>query len=291
MLKNSYALIFIFITLSAHANSLYDLEKSRLDIENTRSQLVFDISDTEKKILINQQAIIEKKSELAQFFKTDRQLKSFGFGGLLAVQSASQFENNIRIFEKIKNKNVNSLRELKYYSEDLSGQKKSLSEKQVALQKTESELAHQMNNLAEAELKALQNMLLTNEKSLLKSKGQLLPPARGAGPILTENKSINNQFIFVTKGITYKTKLGADIQAVGPGKIIFRDHVKYWGESIIIEHEGDYYSVYTNLKNCSVEKNQEVHQGEKIGEAAKNEFYFELRNKNIAVNALKWIRN
>lgn len=291
MPKTNWLLSIIFFAGSVHANLLYDLEKKKLDIENMRSQLVFEISDTEKKVLINQQAIVEKKSELAQFFKTDRQLKSFGFGGILAVQSERQFQTNIRIFEKIKSKNINSLRELKFYSEDLSYQKKLLSEKQQSLQKTNAELAKQIENLAEAEIRVLQNMLLTNEKSLLKSKGQLLPPTRAVPIVLTENKAVSNQFAYITKGLMYKTKLGADIQAVGPGKIIFRDHIKYWGESIIIEHEGDYYSVYTNLKNCSFQKNQEIHQGEKIGEAAKNEFYFELRNKNIVLNALKWIRN
>ena len=291
MLKNKKAVIFIFIAFSANANSLYELEKNKLDIENTKVQLASEIFDTEKKISINQQAITEKKMELAQFFKTDRQLKSFEFGGLLAVQSRVQFENNIKIFEKIKNKNINSLRELKYYSEDLMSQKKTFTEKQDLYQKTDAELTAQIKKLADAEKQAIEKMLLTNENSLLVSKGHLASPAEGLPVFLIEDNGAGQQFGSITKGLTFKTKIGSNIRAVGRGKIIFRDHIKYWGESIIIEHAGDYYSVYTNLKNCSAEINQEIHQGEKIGETAKDQFYFELRNKNIALNAMKWIRN
>ena len=298
MTKLNYLIFFtLFIGLmsSTFANTLYDLDKIHFENQTLRQDLANDVENTKNKIQLNQAAIRERKQDLVQFIRADRQLNKFQFGGAMAAENRQLLNRNLNIFEKIKEKNLSILRELKYYSEDLDREQKSLTEKIRDLAVAEKKLLNDETKLVAQEKDSLQKILAEKKDSLLIHKGQLSPPIAG------ENANIKydfgsefggkNQYSVNHRGITYTSTLGQNVQAVGPGKIIFRDHIKYWGESVIVQHAGDYYSVYTNLKHCRIELNQTVSQSEKIGETASPEFYFELRNQNVAIDPKKWIRN
>jgi septal ring factor EnvC (AmiA/AmiB activator) len=293
-MKTKYLILIIFtFPALTRANLLFELEKKRYENEVAKSELLNEIESAKKKIEINESVISEKKRTLAKFLKADQQLKQFEFGGLLAVEKPAQLNRNLKIFEILKNENLNSLRELKYFSQDLLIQKKELQKKVANLDIVTQQLIKQETDLKVTEKETLKKLISEKENSLLRSKGFLSTPVPSTQLIAQFGLQFDtkNKFSRFQKGLLYSTQTGQIVRAIGPGKIIFRDPIKYWGESIIIEHPGDYFSVYTNLKNCRVEVGQDVTQEDKLCETNKDEFYFELRNQSIAINPQNWIRN
>jgi len=92
--------------------------------------------------------------------------------------------------------------------------------------------------------------------------------------------------------ITIAAKEGAPVLAVASGTVIFSNSLKDYGETIIIKHQDNYATVYTNLSGRIAQVDDKVKKGsriaflgktEKKGEASLN---FEIRHKNKARNPL-----
>jgi murein DD-endopeptidase MepM/ murein hydrolase activator NlpD len=93
-------------------------------------------------------------------------------------------------------------------------------------------------------------------------------------------------------GIKIGAREGTPVLAAASGTVIFSAHLKDYGETIIIKHEDNYSTVYTNLSNRMVKVDDQVTKGgriafpgkpEKKGEAYLN---FEIRYQNKARNPL-----
>lgn len=80
------------------------------------------------------------------------------------------------------------------------------------------------------------------------------------------------------------------VLAAGDGVVIRSELLKYYGETIIIQHAEDYATVYANLAVRAVDLKSRVKKGDRIGFIGKlpgNEamyLYFEIRHKNKAKN-------
>jgi lipoprotein NlpD len=92
--------------------------------------------------------------------------------------------------------------------------------------------------------------------------------------------------------ITIAAKEGAPVLAAASGTVIFSNSLKDYGETIIIKHQDNYATVYTNLSGRIAQVDDKVKKGsriaflgktEKKGEASLN---FEIRHKNKARNPL-----
>ena len=94
-----------------------------------------------------------------------------------------------------------------------------------------------------------------------------------------------------TFAATRENSESLSVQAVGPGTVIFRDVLNHWGESIILQHDGGYYSVYANVKSCTVQLDQKVQMSEKMCESTSDDLYFELRHFKITINPKNWIKD
>ncbi len=283
----------MFFCVNLNAKTLYELEKLRSENTTQQLDLITEIQLIQKKMSDTQFAIKEKKSDLIKFIKADQQLNKFQFGGLMAIESLPLLSRNLDVFQKIKLQNINSLREYKFASTELQQQQQILISAKENLVSLNRQLLEQEEQILATEKETVSALRNEKKDSLLIYKGTLSTPVQNSNlkSSFGAYSDPKNQYSVFRKGLTFNCKIHHYVQAVGPGKIIFRDRIKYWGESIIIQHAGDYYSVYTNLTNCTVENNQNVSQGEKICETNGAEFYFELRNQNIAINPKNWIRN
>jgi lipoprotein NlpD len=82
------------------------------------------------------------------------------------------------------------------------------------------------------------------------------------------------------------------VQAAAGGTVIFSAALKEYGETIIIKHEDDYATVYTNLGIRTVRGDVRVKKGDRIAflgkavDKAEPFLYFEIRHKNKARNPL-----
>jgi septal ring factor EnvC (AmiA/AmiB activator) len=128
--------------------------------------------------------------------------------------------------------------------------------------------------------------------SFLGSRGRMQKPAQG---IITQGfgqQKFNNVTIF-NPGINIKTAPGANVYAVYGGKV---SKVIYLVNSytIIIRH-GEYFSIYSKLKNASVAAGQEVTARQSIGTVATDitedltEMQFQIWKGGTPVNPSGWI--
>lgn len=128
--------------------------------------------------------------------------------------------------------------------------------------------------------------------SFLGSRGRLQKPAKG---IVTQGfgqQKYNNVTVF-NPGINIKTEPGASVSAVYGGKVskvIFLVN----SYTVIIRH-GEYFSIYSKLKNVSVSAGQEVQARQTIGTVATDqsdgitEMQFQIWKGGTPVNPSGWI--
>jgi lipoprotein NlpD len=93
-------------------------------------------------------------------------------------------------------------------------------------------------------------------------------------------------------GIKIAAPEGAPVSAAAGGAVIFSAHLKDYGETIILKHDNDYATVYTQLGQRLVKRDDRMKKGDKIATLARSEIKgdgllnFEIRYKNKARNPL-----
>ena len=98
-----------------------------------------------------------------------------------------------------------------------------------------------------------------------------------------------NAYAFLIRGLLFATASHEKIRAVGPGKVIFRDPIPYWGETLIVQHDDNYFSVYAGL-DTEIKLEDQLKMNDVIGSATRNEFYFELRHFENPINPKLWLK-
>lgn len=128
------------------------------------------------------------------------------------------------------------------------------------------------------------------EATLAALKGRLPYPVSGT-VVSGFGKSYNrktNLFTF-QKGITLEAPPSAQVAAVAAGKVVFAGPLKNYGLIAIVEHPGQYYTLYGQMGSVAVSIGNPVRQGDVLGKTAGEPIYFEIRNKNVAINPIQWL--
>lgn len=81
-------------------------------------------------------------------------------------------------------------------------------------------------------------------------------------PLPVPDSLIIRSFADSLTGLELATAQGAEVLAVDEGRVVF---VREEGDTVIIQHSNQYVSIYAKLTSTSVELNQWVKAGEKIG--------------------------
>ena len=93
-------------------------------------------------------------------------------------------------------------------------------------------------------------------------------------------------------GIRISAKEGTPVLAAAGGTVARSDSYKFFGETIIIKHEDEYWTVYYNLGSKIVRAGDKVKKGSQIAQLEKSDrqgdayINFEIRYKNKARNPL-----
>lgn len=96
-------------------------------------------------------------------------------------------------------------------------------------------------------------------------------------------------------GVEIRGRRGGKVKAAAKGKVVMASEIDGRGPSIIIEHEGGFYSVYGHLNSIRVQEGDEVINGEEIGEvgdiASLNGFklYFQVSQGTQTIDPLQWL--
>jgi len=86
------------------------------------------------------------------------------------------------------------------------------------------------------------------------------------------------------------------VRTIYDGVVVFSDYVRSYGDTIIIEHPGKYYTLYSHLKERFVFSGNRVKKGDiigivgKTGLREKKSLYFSLRKGVSPLNPLKWLK-
>lgn len=96
-------------------------------------------------------------------------------------------------------------------------------------------------------------------------------------------------------GIDIQTRAGSTIQAVYTGRILYADWFKGYGNMLIIDHGGNYYTVYAHLQKMLKRKGDHVNTGEDIATAGDTgsfmgpALHFEIRHHGKPLDPMQWI--
>lgn len=136
----------------------------------------------------------------------------------------------------------------------------------------------------------------SNITGFSKLKGRLKMPVRGK--IITRYGKVKHpEFKTVTfnNGIEIKAKYGASVRTVYGGSVAFIGWLRGYGEVMIVDNGGGFYTLYAYLSESLKEKGDAVKKGDviaKVGEKGTGDgaaLYFEIREKGVPRDPEPWL--
>jgi septal ring factor EnvC (AmiA/AmiB activator) len=94
-------------------------------------------------------------------------------------------------------------------------------------------------------------------------------------------------FVF-HKGLSFRSAPGQTTTSVADGTVVYAGPLKNYGSVVILEHSGGYYTLYGNLNSVAVQKGDLVKTEQGLGLTSDVPLYFEIRNRNVAVDPSPW---
>lgn len=92
----------------------------------------------------------------------------------------------------------------------------------------------------------------------------------------------------VRQGVLFSSALGAAVGAIAPGSVIFAGPFRSYGQVVIVDHGGGFFSVYGELGEILKEKGDQVRKSEKLASAGR-QVYLEIRRGTDALNPADWL--
>ncbi len=198
------------------------------------------------------------------------------------VQDRTQWERAISEVEKKKEE----IERVKTEKQDLL---KSIQTQKVVHRRVVGELEERAKSLQGLidKLETEKKLRAYKEPKVQISKGKLLPPVEGKVLSLFRERGQN--------GIEIQAAFGTNIQAVLPGKVLYSDWFKGFGNVMIIDHGDHTFSVSGYASQLLKKAGDIVSQGEviaQVGSAGSLKgpcLYFEIRYQGKPQDPLSWI--
>jgi len=235
--------------------------------------------DTIRSLLIQ---IGRQKLELEAVLRKKRRLKRDREKTLASVRSKKKKEQrelvNIRKSQK----------DLKVY----------LTEKQAGVKQLEDIIKKIQEDIArsEREERIRKQQMVLKSKEFPKLKGQLQWPAEGR--VVTKfGRQWNPKLKTTTEnpGIDIKGKPGSQIRSVLGGVVTTITFIRGFGTTIIIDHGGGFYTVYSHVTNVETNEDSQVRSGDVIaymgdsGSINGSQLHFEIWGQGKKLNPEYWL--
>ena len=233
------------------------------------------VINSDFQILENQSSDLEKFKTLEQELKKEIQTKT-----ILEAKLNDQIRHN----KKESQKKESLLKDIQ--------QQKKLSLAMIeSLTQAEKKLDKKVKNIQKDEVSPSGN------DSFSSYQGRLMLPVPGKiiskfGPLRTgDYKSFTFQ-----KGIDIKVKKGETVKSVFNGKVLFAQWLKGYGNLLVIDHGGNYYTLYAHVEEIFKQKGETVKTGEIIATAGDTGsikgtcLHFEIRHHGKAVDPMNWLK-
>jgi septal ring factor EnvC (AmiA/AmiB activator) len=128
-------------------------------------------------------------------------------------------------------------------------------------------------------------------------RGRLAWPADGR-VVAEYGPQVNPRFGTKTfrNGIDIEASEGSNIAAVFPGHVVYTGWFRGYGNLIIVDHGGEYYTIYAHAADIRVTEGDDVKQGQIIGTVGDTgslqgpRLYFEVRHEGKPQDPAHWLR-
>ncbi|MBI5485507.1 MAG: peptidoglycan DD-metalloendopeptidase family protein [Deltaproteobacteria bacterium] len=148
-----------------------------------------------------------------------------------------------------------------------------------------------------SKLKPLAELPPVPDRGFASQKGRMSLPVRGE--ILESfGKHKHPEFNSYTfsKGLSISSSAGTDIKVIYDGTVIFADYFKGFGNMVIVDHGGGYFSLYAHAARIAKRVGAEVSRHETIASVGDVDstkgaiLYFEIRHQGKPVDPAAWVR-
>ncbi len=125
-------------------------------------------------------------------------------------------------------------------------------------------------------------------------KGKLRLPTRGE--LASRFGTPREEGGTTWKGLFIKAAPGEDVKAIAPGRVVFADWMRGFGNLLIVDHGAEYLSIYGNNETVYKQAGENVASGDivaRVGNSGGNPetgLYFEVRFKGAPFDPLSWIK-
>ena len=200
----------------------------------------------------------------------------------------------------LKNNALKSLDRKKKYQEKLLSD---LKKEQASIRQEINKQTNQINALETLRKSIIESKKKYDEEQLAKLKtiktdikkykGKLIWPVdgkivKGFGPQWNPklNTTLDNP------GIDIAATSTSPVKSVFDGLVTTITFISGYGTTVIIDHDGGYFTVFTHLENLLINENMIVKEGQEIGFVSNNNIiHFEIWGNNQKLNPTQWIKN
>jgi septal ring factor EnvC (AmiA/AmiB activator) len=135
------------------------------------------------------------------------------------------------------------------------------------------------------------------DKGFASQKGRLAMPTQGqvVGSFGRHKHPEFNSYT-VSNGISIAAPAGSDIHAVYDGQVIFADYFKGYGNMVIVDHGGGYFSLYAHTSKIKKKIGATVARNEVVASVGDSDstrgpmLYFEIRYQGKPTDPAAWVR-
>ena len=198
-----------------------------------------------------------------------------------------------------RNMRINREKELNRIRNDKNALTNYVSEKEEGVQQLEKIIKRVLEDKArfERELRIRQQQQTLKTESFKALKGQLPWPAEGR--IISKfGRQWNPKLKTTTEnpGIDIKGKPGSSIKTVLGGVVTTITYIRGYGTTIIVDHGGGFYTVYSHVTNIQTNVDSQVRNGDVIaymgdsGSINGSKLHFEIWGKGQKLDPEKWLR-
>ena len=198
-----------------------------------------------------------------------------------------------------RNMRINREKELNRIRTDKKALTSYVSEKEVGIQQLEKIIKRVLEDKArfERELRIRQQQETLKTKSFKALRGQLPWPADGR--IISKfGRQWNPKLKTTTEnpGIDIKGKPGSSIRTILGGVVTTITYIRGYGTTIIVDHGGGFYTVYSHVTNIQTNVDSQVRNGDVIaymgdtGSINGSKLHFEIWGKGQKLDPEKWLR-
>jgi septal ring factor EnvC (AmiA/AmiB activator) len=264
--------------LSSRLIALYKMGRRPPEVFLLSSESYLDLLKVDKYLRV----VIDSDARLVSTFRNQVSLKEKYHDELTGDQV--QWQRSISEVER-KKEEINKARKAK------RALLKSIQSQKTITRKLIGEL--------EGRAKELQTLIekLEREKSLLafkpvkpdSLKGKLVPPLQGS--MISQFKERGQN------GIEIRAPMDAEVRAILPGKVLYADWFKGFGNMVIIDHGDHTFTVSAYCSQLLKKEGDTVSQGEtiaRVGSAGSLKgpcLYFEIRHRGKPQDPMDWILN